>query len=342
MIDMRRTKIGSIDYAAGGQKFLNLPKDFPYLGLNLRLTGRLTISGGTTSGTPWEENPMTLIERIRVYGTKLGGAVEVVNIDAATLVNGIVNPFKGTKQELMAVSSGAAAAYDFAADIEVPLHSLGLVEEAIIGSSLPAHIFDELTLEIKWRDGSQSNGGGLISGGDRALALTAYGSTSGVPSISVVGKQLQSIDFSVFRPGLSKIYKKTLVTEAIESARKEPLNKGSFYRTLLFKAFTDANERPLSNSFLNNVRLLISGNAKEDWPFNQLQAENKGEFNLEVVNKGYGIIDFCQSGDPSTMLDTTMFAVMGISLETELNIAGAASGQRVEIVTLEAIPAGSW
>lgn len=341
MIEAQRRKIGDIAYEAGGQKYLDLPKDFPYQGLNLRLAGRLVISGGTTSGTPWEENPMTLIERLRVFGTKAGGAVEIINCDAATLRE-LDRILTGAPGEITTVSAGAAATYDFVVDIEVPLSGVRLADEAVVASMLPGWIFDNLQIEIKWRDGISTSNGGLISGGDRTLALTAYGSGAGSPSISVMAKQALNIDPQAHNPVLCKIYKKTLVTENQESSKKDALNKGNYYRGLLFKAYTDSGARALSNSFLSNLKLLISGNAKEDWPFMQLRAENKREFTLETLPNGYAILDFVPNGDPSTMLDSSEFSVNGISFETELNIASAASGQRVDVVTLETVPAGLW
>ena len=340
MLERREIKIGNIPYAAGAIGYRPIPLDYPLIGLALRLDGRLVISAGTTSGTPWSENPMSLIERIRVYGSKQGGAVEIVNLAAAEIY-ALAHIFGGVAGDITAVADGADATTDFLADIFLPLSIPRTVEEAVMGSLLPAYWFDDLQLEIKFRDGTLTTIGGLISGGDRTLALTAYGSGSGVPNVSIVGIQVDNIDTQIHNPVLHKMYKKSLVTEVVESARKEPLNRGGFYRALILKAFADTGARVPSDTLITNSKLLVSGNAKRDWPWRQLRSQNKAEYELESMPTGYGVFDFTPNGDPSTMLDTTRYAQRGISLEMELALAGSAD-DRVDVITLEAVPPGQW
>ncbi len=351
MLNLKRTKIGNTDWAGGGAALAylknGLPKDFPYVGLSGRLSGRLTISGGTTSGTPWPEGPITLASRIRVFGTKKGGAVEVVNIDGPSLFE-IMHYFSHTKYEQVPISSGAAASYDFVQTIFVPLHVPGLNEKYQAYSLLPGWWFDDLELEIQWRDGTLVANGGLIAGGDRALAVSAYGGASGVPTISWTGIQALNINHNVHNPALFKLYKKTIVTEQVESNRKEPLNRGGFYRAILFRTYSIANgvgaaaaaETP-SDAINQDVRLLVSGNSKEDWVWNELKSKNKQDYNIETVDTGYAMMDFCPNGEPSTMLDTRDFVTNGISLEAGLDINGAVNN-RHDIICMETVPAGMW
>jgi hypothetical protein len=342
MLNLKRTKIGNIDYQGGALKYLpnGLPKDFPFVGLQCRMFGRAVISGGTTSGTPWPEGPLSLIRRIRVYGTKSGGSVEIINLGAVELAE-IVHQLHSTKYNIATISSGAAATYDFFQSFFIPLHVIGLLDAYQPLSLLPAWWFDDLQVEIQWRDGTLTSDGGLISAGDRAIALTAYGSGSGVPTCSFVGIQALNIDHATHNPALFKMYKKTLVTEATESGRREPLNRGGFYRGLVYRTFSDTAERPLSNAILNNAKLVISGNSKEDWPFLELQDKNKADKHLEAVVTGYAFLDFCPNGIPNTMLDTSAFTTNGVSLETELNLSGA-SNNRTDIIVMEVWPAGKW
>ncbi len=340
MLERREIKIGEIPYSGGGTEYKALPLDYPLIGLALRLAGRLDVSAGTTSGTPWSENPMTLIERIRIFGSKQGGAVEIVNLDAASIYK-LAHILRGSAGDIAAVADGSVITTDFLAEIFVPLSIPRLIEEAVQGSLLPAYWFDNLQLEIKFRDGTLVSDGGLISGGDRTLVLTAYGSGAGVPNVSIVGIQVSNIDTRIHNPVLHKIYKKSLVTEVVEAARKEPLNRGGFYRAMMLKAFADTGARVLTDALITNAKLLVSGNSRRDWPWIQLRSNNKMELELESMPTGYGIFDFCPDGSPSTMLDTTRYAQIGTSLELELALAGAADN-RVDVITLEAVPPGQW
>ncbi len=340
--DMRNVNVGQIDYQAGAPRSLpnGIPRDFPIYGLSLRLAGRLTVSGGTTSGTAWVENPMTLIERIRVFGSKHGsGSVTVIDLSGASLWE-IAHYFARTDPELVTTIAGAAASYDFACEIPIPLHLPNVDAGSKMASLLPTHLFSDLQLEIKWRDGASTTNGGLISAGDRTLALTAFGSASGSPSVRVIAHQVTNAP-QVAACDLFRLYSTTLVTEAAEAARKVPLNLGALYRALLLKAWTDTTTRATLDTLITNVKLLVGGNSQEDWPWASLQAFNKRLFGLEGVNAGYGMLDLAPNGKVSTFLDASDFALKGVSLELELALAGAANN-RVDVITFEGIPAGKW
>ncbi len=342
MLKMRNVTIGKIDYQAGTPKalFNGIPRDYPLYGLSLRLSGRLTISGGTTNGNPWVENPMSLIERIRVYGTKHGsGSVTIIDLAGSSLRE-IAHIFSRTAPSLEGVSSGAAAAYDFVAEIPVPLHLPNMEGDTKLSSMFPSHLFSDLQLEIRWRDGTSTVNGGLISAGDRTLALTAYGSAGGIPSVTVVAYQVTNM-VRVAAADLFRLYSTTQVTEAAEPSRKIPLNLGAHYRALLLKAWSDTGTRALSNTLITNVRLLVAGNADEDWTWGHLQDHNKRLHNLEAITAGYGLVDLAPNRSVNSLLDTSNFAMQGTSLELELALAGAANN-RVDVITFEGVPAGRW
>lgn len=359
-IELQRRTIDNLPYVAGDKKFIDLPKDYPLHSLICRMTGRLTISGGTTSGTPWTENPMTLIDKLRVYGTAKrivknidingdgilenvlmshGGAKEIHSIDAAILYN-LTSIYKSKFTEKTNVNSGAAASYDFISTFIVPFAVLGMGPLQETTSLLPAYWFSELRMEVTWKNGILTGGGGLISAGDRALALTAYGSGAGSPSITTVAIQATNINMETYMPALFRTYKKTLNTEVVNGALKEPMNKGPQYRSILFRAFSDTAERPTTDALINHVKLNVAGNPREDWDWAHLKAENASFYELDLPT-GYAIIDPVKDSNPNQMIDTSDYDNNGTSFELELNVAGAANN-RLDVVTLEIIPPGKW
>jgi hypothetical protein len=353
-IELQRRTIDTLPYVAGDKKFIDLPKDEPLHSLLCRMTGRCTISGGTTSGTPWTENPMTLINKLRVYGTakrieknvngrrvlfSQGGNKEIHSIDASMLYT-LNSLYKSKLSERAAISSGAAASYDFISTFEVPFNAIGMVQGSVLTSLLPAWWFSELRMEVEWKNGALTNGGGLISAGDRAIALTAYGSAAGSPQITTVAVQAMNIDHNSYLPALFRTYKKTLVTEVVEGARKEAMNKGPLYRAMLFRAFSDTAERATTDALVNHAKVNVGGNPREDWDWAHLRAENASFYGIDMP-AGYAMIDPVRDGMPQQMIDTSDYSNEGTSFELELNLNGAANN-RLDVVTLEMIHAGQW
>lgn len=349
MLKLKDYNAGIINYIEGGvPPLLDLPTDYALHSLRCRFSGRLKITaaeGGDDAGVPYVENPLSLIERIRIFGSKPGGAVEIINDDAASIFR-LMHEMEEQEGSLVEIASGAAGSTDFVADLTIPLSVIGkkVKDRWRAMSLLPAWWFSELKMEVKFRQGTSVDpavNGGMISGGTNTLALTSYGSDAGVPSINVVAIQATNINKPKHKPLLMKIYKTMEVTEAVESQHRVKLNRGNYYRAVMVKTFTDTDERPVSNTILKNIQVAVAGNAEKDWPFLQLQDDNKKSFGLSAIPEGYAIIDFCKEGNLKTMLDTRAMSANGTTLETILDVNGAA-GNRTEVHSIEVLDSGSW
>ena len=324
--------IERIDYARGQAVSVNIPRDLALARIILRMLGRLTISGGTVNGIPFAENPATLIERIRVIGIGPAGAEIIKNL-IPTSSHVLQTIFQGTEPERVQVGAGVGA-YDFAQTFSINFMMPDYEHELSVSTVLIAPGYETLNLEIQWQDENS-----LVSGGDRTLTLSEYGKDTGVPYIDVEIHQLREYEipedievFPVFREGFKS---NISLAHAVTDLRVD-LPLGHLYRGLLLKTKIDDGARPLTDAAITRFDLEYAGTVERRHKWDQLRAENKENYKLEVMPSGYAFIDFTPKSNPEDLLDTFGMAGAGQTLDLIVESPGIANA-KLEISLLEII-----
>ena len=324
--------IGRVDYARGQAVSMSIPRDLAISRIVLRLSGRLRVSGGTTDGVPFVENPATLIERIRVTGIGPAGAEIVKNLVPASS-HVLETLLKGTEPERVQVGA-TVGTHDFVQTFTINFAMPDYEHELSMSTILIAPNYETLNLEVQWRDE-----GSLIFGGDRALALNEHGKNTGIPYMDVEVHQLREYEipedigtFPVFREGFKG---NISLTEATTNLRIG-LPLGHLYRGLLLKTKIDAQERPLTDAAISRFAVERAGIVERRHEWGQLRAQNKEDYHLEAMPPGYTFVDFTPTSNPEDMLDTVGMAGVGQTLDLVVEAPGTPDA-KMEISLLEII-----
>ena len=321
-----------LNYARGQAVSMEIPRDLALARIILRMSGRLAISGGTVDGTPFAENPATLIERFRLTGIGPAGAEVIKNLIPASS-HVLETLLKGTEPERVQVGA-TVGNHDFMQTFSINFAMPDYEHQLAMSTILIAPNYETLNLEVQWRDENS-----LISGGDRALALTEYGKNTGVPYIDVEVHQLREYEipedievFPVFREG----FKANISLAQAVTDLRVGLPLGHLYRGLLLKTKIDTGARPLTDVAITKFALERAGVVERRHKWEQLRSENKEDYHLEIMPPGYCFVDFTPASNPEDLLDTVDMAGVGQTLDLVIEAPGTPDAE-LEVSLLEIV-----
>src|SRR6267154_158622 len=386
--ELGKLRLGTVPFTAKNRQALDvaqgIPKDYFLFGLVMRLQFRLGISGGTTNGTPFAEAGQSLIEQMeisgnhKVYGdlvrTRLAGFhvyqmgnirggylhERTVSIAAATPVqlapNGINAQYTGA-----ATLSGAIANYDMSITYEYHLAPprVRTVEQLMFLLDPP--FWNSLNLFIDWGDATN-----LINGGDRTLALTSFGSATGIPSLVIwrIIAKLKGDRYKVNPIPIKETFLSILATVSQTDTLVTNLNVGNFIRSihLVTGTVSAAGQAKVGDNFLTEQGYIGSngqtaggtiGNTpffsrikvkKYDillrdleWvPLQEYEGDAKDQ-SLFTTPAGWACLEFSEGVTGTTVgnaMDTRQIALQNLKFTLEGDITGAAN-QRVHVIHTE-------
>lgn len=304
--------------------FMDLPRDFPLVGLELYLSGTLNITGGTTNGTVVDENPMTFLRKIYVNCSGGPSALQLKNykgIQAHRIHHLLVSRETGG---VGPVTSGAVAATAFQCVIPV--------EFALPGAQIPPEIAALTVLNGREWTGVQlqldmGDNTDFVNGGDRTVGFT--GNVT-VDVYGIVATNLQP------KGPMTRYVETMLTTQSFSAIATEnqfnitwPL--GKVYRYMLFRVLNQAGNvrQPLDDWFgtfklkvsqteimrFNNFRLLVERNRR----LNDVQ-DAVNPSGLDALSSrdnsaiGYYPIDFAEQGRLQGALNATNYAALGLQV----------------------------
>lgn len=283
--------LGTLTMTAGQVTQLDIPRNHVFKRLLIRLSGRLVISGGTTNGTLNSEDCLALLPSIRVVRN---GSEILQDLDGGSMVKAATFN-NGTAPRIVAIGSPAPGTYDFSASIPVDfsserLYTPGMTLAKAVGTS-------SFQLHLTW--GSTAS---LISGGDRVLTLTAFGSGSGSPSAIVHGVEIMDLSGTFGDKVLRAINKPVTITQP---DFEMILTTGPLYRRLIFKSWTQS-QFVLVDNLVNSLRVVVDGALylADRYSWSVLQDHNKEVYGLETAPVGYAVLDFAEDGNPQGLLNT--------------------------------------
>jgi hypothetical protein len=318
----------------------DMPRDFIYAAMRLRPSGTLTISAGTTNGTPSDENPFTWLRRIYVEGTGGGQSVQLKNYKgrhARRAQHGLVGV---EPKSFSPVNSGAVAAYNWYADVPVDflLPGAHVLPEVGTQTVLDPREYEKLTLTMDLGDTTD-----FVNGGDRTLVLSALSiDVFAVQVLNVVPSRspMRYIETFLGRDATSAIVVERQFTFTIPT--------GKPYRYMMIATTNEAgNLRQPVDDTIGAVKLYISQTLLFRFQrFQDIQQKLRRENIVQdAVNPaslnplsstdswavGYYLIDYSRNGRFEGMIDASRFPARGIPILLLHDIL-TASARQVELI----------
>lgn len=329
--------------------FLDLPRDFIYTALLLRLRGTFTVSGGSSNGTLNDDNPMTYMNRIIVEGSGGGAAIQLKNLRG-------IHAYRAdhllTGQEAHAApiaSAGTQTTTAFSCNVMLPFAMSGaqILPELAVQSVLDPSEFGKLTLEIQ--AGSDAD---FINGGDR---------TESVASALVDVYAIQAINVAIgdvrpFRFIEQFLFRDTTSATATERKFSNALPTGRPYRYLMLRTTNEAsNTRQPVDDTLGDVKLFLSqtlvlrySDYREYVETNRKNNRVQDAVNPSGLNSlsdrtnptiGNYMFDFAEGGRLEGVLDASRFPARGVTIDF-LHDIDTSSTRQIDAVAGFLVPGG--
>jgi hypothetical protein len=320
----------------GASSFLDLPRDFLYAGLQLRLSGNMTISAGATNGTLHDENPMSYLRRIVVEGTGGGQSVQLKNYRGIHAFRGehLLSGIEPPANPLLSAAIGGPTAWSCVVNVFFNLPHPRTLPELSYRTVLNPREFSRLGLEIQAGDETD-----FVNGGDRTEALT--GVVCDVYALQVVNfrlvqSPLRYIETYLMRDSLSAV--------ASERRFSNQLPVGRPYRYLMLRTTNEVtNARQPVDDTLTALKLFIAQTLVLRYSdFREYAHANKKEHAvIAAVNPaglnalssrdnpaiGYYMLDFLKDGRLEGVLDASRFPARGIPIDLLHDVAIATARQ---------------
>lgn len=324
----------------GVSSFFDLPRDFLYAGLRLKLSGTLTVAGGTTNGTLNDENPMTLIRRAIVEGTGGGQSVQLKNLRGVHIFRSehLLAGIEPQRTPIASAAVQAGTAFSSTMTLWFDLPHPRALPEVSYRSVLNPREFSRLGLEIQAGDTTD-----FINGGDRTTTLPTMQVdvyAIQVVNLKLVNSPLRYIETFLLRDSLSAL--------ATERRLSNPLPVGRPYRYLMLRTTNEAaNVRTPVDDTLGATKLFIAQTQVLRYQdFRELAQSAKYEHQtFPAVNTsgltaasssdnpavGYYMYDFLKDGRLEGILDASRFPARGIPVDFLHDVA-TASARQLDVV----------
>lgn len=319
MARILKRSFGVIPFTANSTISLDLPRNHVFKSVYLRLTGTLLKTGGTTNGTFFSENPMSLIKSVAVVRN---GSDVLQRADGGTLYQLARINSDGDPQKVSAptVTLAAGASLVFSADIPIDFASWRMNNPG--ATLLRAVGTSSLRLDVTW--GTFTD---LISGSDGTLSFST------APSIEVFTEEIMDITGD-FGDKLIVVTQRTVVVASTQFTID--LSTGPFYRRLVFKT-TDNAGVTVSDAVINRARIISDGSFfhVDRMSWTSLQGMNKRNYALNTLIPGYAIIDFAEDGNPAGLIDTRGAS----SFQAELDVSLGTGTTSVQVIQEQVVPA---
>ncbi len=266
-------------YQANEQITVAMPEVSLYHKIQLRGKIDVTISGGSTSGTPTEHNPLAIIKRIDLQGD---GSINLYQASGTDIFveNYIDNQLFS---ELVGLASGDAQANTllfFTIDLNFEMKRK--IAELRLATILNATVYENLELKITF-----GNPDDLITGGDRAIVINSF-----IVNVSVT----EETDLTgEIVPLPTMLRKRSFLRNdniLLSDANDIELSRGTFYNRLLISALDNG---LYSNSLINNIQVRIDDNLfPVDEGFNSLRGKAVQQYRLanSALPNGFVMVDF--------------------------------------------------
>ena len=315
-------ELGSITFAENQARTLQLPRNYAYRMLSLKLMVNVTINE-TTSGVVFDSCPAQLIRNIMV---RANGRDVIKNLDMETL-HRLTQIRYGTRPRIVSLANTTTTAtVDLEVHAIVPFEMWRAVKP--IDTLLDSSGLATLEFIVDWGSGNN------IFGGDFGGTVTVNSAVLYVSSVESVGVPAGTKFMT------NKEYRIEQAVTATTTNFQVNLPVGNLYRCFVLKTVSDD---VLVNTVLSGLITLKSGTEvfKQRDAYH-LQMDNKVEYALEVpvstvilenLLTGYYILEFVKDGRLTECLDTSRLS----TLELILAVTNVGTTNRLYIYPVELI-----
>ena len=315
-----KRQIALENVSLGNPITINLPRNYAYRSLTLRLAGSITVAGGSTSGTPYLAGCAKLINRVSI---RRDGKDTVVDLTGEDLY--ILNKmlYKTAVQELNLPNGDANANQAVNVTLRVPFENLlGIKPFDTLLQSVGLSSLD-MIIEVN------SAASAVIDGGDRTVSVGTTAFTLTVTSDEETG-------VANFNFGNIRLYKAQSVAPAGASNafQIKPISVGNMYKGFLLITKAAATAGDLDSAVVDNIKLKSGSESFVDVKASTIQGENKIDQQLESLIAGVYYLDLMPDGRLNAALDVTPSSGRQ-SLEFELVTLKAGT---VDVIALEYVP----
>jgi hypothetical protein len=299
--------LGTIGWEANTMKTLQLPRNFAYDHILLRLTADISII--TAAATAFVEGAFKLIKRIEIVAN---GSITVKSLDAASLaklnqyLTGVANAQSAVPTAIGDNQShNAALKIDFAIDRSV----------SSFDTLLNSMEYSTLDIRITWGD------------------KDSMYSTSTNVTINSASLELTSKECKFERGGsMNKVSTHEIDITATSDALQYRFPVGNKYRGVLVKAEVDGNP---SNDVITEIEFKSGTDVFVKASYDSLRDYNKMAYEQESVPDGYVFIDFAEDG----LILTQSIDTQGMSDFTgSFKVIKGAGVHTLTLIPIEIIP----
>jgi len=313
-----------------------IPNDRFMTGLKLQVAVRFTQPAiGNATGTQ-ADAPYSIIERVQIKGThRYRGQSELFyDMRGADIYELAKNYQARAPQSSGTLAIAANATSDIRFTLPISFIPLNCSINDKVGFLLDAPNYDQLTLTIFWADPAS-----VFTGQSGAITMTAIGSITGSPVVSVSGDFCMSkSQFAGYLPArMWQYFFENTSSQLTNTATQQQLYlmpRGYRIRSLMIKTGVKSTTttagynayNSLSDSILGNI-IPHLGTNKQLRNYRNFIAlkEDTAERYLITPSTGYGILDYAQNGTLAESLDLTS-AIAGPTGDTSADLAADVAG----------------
>ena len=305
-----KRQIKTLSYAANGTDSLDLPRNYQYHQLGLRLKGIVTV--GTAAATAiLQDSPFSLVERIEVVVNGKDTIKSYSGRDLKALMQINSHTLSEVTQPGKTVAAHSFNAY-MVVDFAMPNAKVEL--DTLANSA----IMSTFQLRVVWAAETAL----LTPAATTTLAVSAC--TLAVSSIESIG----SAPESVFMTNKEYIIEKEVTSTT--SSFQIDLPADNTYRRLVLIS-TDAGVR--ESDIINSITLKSGTDVFVQIDAPSLIDSNKLDFELEAVSTGVYVIDLSKYGSMRDILDMSQRT----SFELVLDVAVGAGTTKIRVIPQQVV-----
>ena len=351
-------ELGTLTFAAGQTATLDLPKDYSYESILLRLVGTLYRAAGASAGAPKDLSFAQLVKRIEI---RRNGRDVLKSIDMETLMR--LNQLRyGTLpqygRKVHSSQADVTTQWDGYAAVTTGNNAIDFDINASLDFGMWRSMRSNDTLLDATSRGNVSTLQMIITWGQYNDVMTpTYNPASGgvvadiVPTLQVSSKEYIDIDTpdDKYTPySDNKEYNAASITVTANNAKQQiPLNVGNFFRSFVIKTSvggTTLQAGLLVNDVISSITLRSGTDVIKFRTANALRNDNKKYCGVETMPAGYYLLEMCPDGHLVKMLNTTNMSSLTLELEVTgalTDILGATRGTSalIEVFAVEVVAA---
>jgi hypothetical protein len=335
-------EVGQLTFAASQTSTIQLPRDYSYDKLNLRLAGTLFRTAGASAGAPRDLSFSQLVRRIEI---RRNGRDVLKSLDMETLMRLTQMRYQcqpAYQRKVHGSQADVTTQWDGFAAVTTGANAIDFDISAMIDFGMWQSIRRNDTLLDSTGRGGVSTLDMIITWGILNDVMTpdfnpaAAGVGADVtPVLYISASEYIDIDDASdpYTPySDNKEYSIRDIISATNPKEQITIGVGNFFRSFVIKTYSDGIQR---NDILNTITLRSGTDVIKFRSAKGIQWDNKLEKHLEVWPIGYYCLEICKDGHLAKMLNTTNMS----SLTIELDVIKQGTVCVVEIFPVEVVAA---